>query len=387
MASILAAGSTTGSEDMSATTRAAVIWAPNTAWQIVELDLDDPKHNEVMVRFVVSGMCHSDDHFRTGDLTGARYPLVGGHEGAGVVEKVGPGVSRVTVGDHVVCSFIPVCGTCRWCSTGHQSLCDSGRNASTGALLDNTFRFHHGDTDLGGICTLGTFSERAVVSEWSCIKLPTWTPFDVAALVGCGVPTGWGSAVIAAGVRAGQTVVIYGCGGVGANAVQGAAYAGAARVVVVDPIRFKREMAKVFGATHTFETHEEALAFVNESTWGQMAEHAIVTVGVSSAAVVNEAASIVGKTGSVNLVSVGRAEEHQIDVNCKTIRGYQQRIQGVLCGNSNPLYDIPRLLKLYDEGQLKLDELITNRYSLDKVNDGYRDMLAGKNIRGVIEHG
>jgi S-(hydroxymethyl)glutathione dehydrogenase/alcohol dehydrogenase len=200
------------------------------------------------------------------------------------------------------------------------------------------------------------------------------------------VPTGWGSAVYAAGVRAGQTVVIYGCGGVGADAVQGAAHAGAARVVVVDPVPFKREMAKVFGATHTFGSHEEALPFVNQATWGQLADHAIVTVGVSSSEVVNQAASIIGKTGSVNLVSVGRAEEHQIAMNCKTVRGYQQRIQGVLGGNTNPLSDIPRLLRLYDEGQLKLNELITSRYRLDQVNEGYSDMLAGKNIRGVIEH-
>jgi S-(hydroxymethyl)glutathione dehydrogenase/alcohol dehydrogenase len=161
------------------------------------------------------------------------------------------------------------------------------------------------------------------------------------------VPTGWGSAVYAAGVRAGQTVVIYGCGGVGANAVQGAAHAGAARVVVVDPVPFKREMAKVFGATHTFGSHEEALPFVNQATWGQLADHAIVTVGVSSSEVVNQAASIIGKTGSVNLVSVGRAEEHQIAMNGKTVR---------------------------------------SRYRLDQVNEGYSDMLAGKNIRGVIEH-
>jgi D-arabinose 1-dehydrogenase-like Zn-dependent alcohol dehydrogenase len=165
------------------------------------------------------------DHVQKGDAP-MRMPMVGGHEGAGVVEAVGPAVTRVNVGDHVTCSFIPVCGKCRYCATGRQNLCDAGRNAETGLLATGQFRFHQNGEDFGGLCALGTLSQYAVVHEYSVVKVPGWIGFDVAALVACGVPTGWGSAVRAGDVRAGQTVVIYGAGGVGSNAVQGARFAG-----------------------------------------------------------------------------------------------------------------------------------------------------------------
>ncbi|HKT02989.1 MAG TPA: alcohol dehydrogenase catalytic domain-containing protein, partial [Rugosimonospora sp.] len=218
---------------MSMTTRAAICREPRRPWELTELRLDEPRANEVRIKFYAAGLCHSDDHIQKGDAP-MRMPVVGGHEGAGVVDAVGEGVTRVAAGDHVVCSFIPACGKCRYCSTGRQNLCNEGKNAGTGMFPDGTFRFHdEGGEDLGGLCVLGTFSQYAVVSEWSCIRIPPDIPFDVAALVGCAVPTGWGSAVYAAGVRAGQTVVVYGAGGVGSNAVQGARYAGAKNVVVV----------------------------------------------------------------------------------------------------------------------------------------------------------
>src|ERR1700691_50179 len=282
--------------EMSMTTLAAVCRAPGLPWKITELELDEPKANEVRIKFYAAGLCHSDDHIQKGDAP-MRMPVVGGHEGAGVVDAIGEGVTRVAVGDHVVCSFIPACGSCRYCSTGRQNLCDAGKNAGTGMFADGTFRFHQNGEDFGGLCVLGTFSQYAVVSEFSCIPIGADIPFDVASLVACGVPTGWGSAVYAAGVRAGQTVVVYGCGGVGSNAVQGAALAGARTIVVVDPVPFKREMAKVFGATHTFATHDEALEFITQSTWGTLADHAIITVGVNSAQTVSQAASIIGKPG------------------------------------------------------------------------------------------
>jgi NDMA-dependent alcohol dehydrogenase len=337
------------------------------------------------VRFEASGLCHSDDHVRTGD-TPARYPMVGGHEGAGVVEKIGPMVDRVEVGDRIVCSFIPVCGTCPPCSTGSQNLCESGRNAGTGALLDGTFRFHKDGQDLGGMCTLGSFSERAVVNEWACVKLPDDIPFELGALVGCGVPTGWGTAVNAAGVRAGQTVVVYGAGGVGINAVQGAAYAGARALVVVDPVEFKREKALEFGASHVFANAEEALEFVDADTRGRLADHALVTVGVLSGETVNHSVNVVGKNGTVTIAAVGNVEEMAVQVRAVTLIGYQRRIQGTLFGGCNPLFDIPRMFELYRAGHLKLEELITTRYKLDQVSQGYQDMLDGKNLRGVIIH-
>src|SRR5215469_5567804 len=335
---------------MSMTTRAAVCRAPGRPWEITDLELDEPKANEVRIKFHAAGLCHSDDHIQKGDAR-MRFPVVGGHEGAGVVDAVGPGVTRVKVGDHLVCSFIPACGSCRYCSTGRQNLCDAGKNAATG--------------------------------EFSCIAIGEDIPFDVAALVSCGVPTGWGSAVHAAGVRAGQTVVIYGAGGVGSNAVQGAALSGAKNVVVVDPVQFKREMAGVFGATHTFATAKEAHEFVVETTWGELADHAIITVGILHDEVIHDAIQVVGKAGQVTITAVGNG---WIDENPGMLIGYQRRIQGAIYGACNPLVDVPRLLGLYRSGDLKLDELITRRYRLDEVNQGYQDMLDGKNIRGVIIH-
>jgi S-(hydroxymethyl)glutathione dehydrogenase/alcohol dehydrogenase len=349
-------------------------------WEITELALDEPKANEIRIKVMAAGLCHSDDHVRQGDVP-ARTPIVGGHEGAGVVDAVGPGVTRVKVGDHVVCLFIPACGQCRYCSTGRQNLCDAGKNATTGEFADGTFRFHQDGEDLGGFCMLGTFSQYAVVSEYSVIPIPDDVPFEVAALTSCGVPTGWGSAVHSAGVEAGDTVVIFGAGGVGSNAVQGAAMAGAQRVVVVDPVAFKREMAMVVGATHTFPTAEEATKFVIDATYGELADHAIITVGLLHDKVIHDAINIVGKTGQVTITAMVSAA---IDENPGALIGYQRRIRGALFGGCNPLYDVPKLISLYKSGDLKLDELITHRYRLEEVNQGFQDMLDGKNIRGVI---
>ena len=370
---------------MTTTTRAAVMWQPGQWWDVVELELDDPKAHEVLVRFEASGLCHSDDHVRTGDMP-VRFPIVGGHEGAGVVEKVGPLVDRVKVGDRIVTSFIPVCGTCHSCSTGAQNLCDSARNARSGALLDDTYRFHKDGQDLGAMCVLGSFSERAVVNESACVKLPDDISFELGALVGCGVLTGWGTAMNAAAVRPGQAVVVYGAGGVGINAVQGAAYAGARPLVVVDPVEFKREKALELGATHAFAKAAEALEFVAAETGGRLADHALVTVSVLSAETVNDAVNVVGKRGTVTIAAMGKADEFAVQVHAGMLVGYERRIQGTLFGSCNPLVDIPRIFEVYRAGHLKLDELITTRYKLDQVSQAYQDMLDGKNLRGMIVH-
>jgi NDMA-dependent alcohol dehydrogenase len=366
-------------------TVAAVLHEAGKPWDVVEIDLDEPKANEVLVRFEAAGLCHSDEHIRSGDSL-ARLPMVGGHEGSGVVEAVGPGTTRVKVGDHIVCSFIPVCGTCRYCMTGRSSLCNKGLYAGVGCLPDQTFRFHENGEDIGGMCVLGTFSRRAVLSEWSVTKVPDDIPFDVAALVGCGVPTGWGSAVYASEVRPGDTVVVVGVGGVGINAVQGAHMAGARDVIAVDLVPFKLEMAAKVGATHTLSDYGEVEELVRELTWGQGADKVILTVGVMTEEVVSFGIKLAGKGGTITITGIPRHGDITISQNSAAITGWQKRIQGTIFGSSNPLYDIPMLLGLYKAGQLKLDELITRRYRLEEINEGYQDMLDGKNIRGVIIH-
>ena len=183
-------------------TRAAVLHDAHKPFEIMELDLDAPKEGEVLIRYVAAGLCHSDLHLIDGDLV-PRFPIVGGHEGAGIIEEVGPGVTKVKPGDHVVCSFIPNCGVCRYCSTGRQNLCDMGATILEGGMPDGTYRFHSGSTDIGAMCMLGTFSERSTISQHSVVKVDDWLPLETAVLVGCGVPTGWATANYAGGVRAG----------------------------------------------------------------------------------------------------------------------------------------------------------------------------------------
>ncbi|HEX3975090.1 MAG TPA: NDMA-dependent alcohol dehydrogenase [Solirubrobacteraceae bacterium] len=370
----------------SMTTRAAVLHQPGTDWEITELDLDEPKDYEVLIRYKAAGLCHSDEHIRAEGGSHIRMPLVGGHEGAGIVEAVGPGVTRVKPGDHVVTSYIPACGKCRYCSTGHQNLCDRGLYAGVGCLQDETFRFHRNGEDYGGFCALGTFSDHTVVSEYSCVRIDDDIPFEVACLVGCGVTTGWCSAVRAGDTRPGETVVIMGVGGVGINAVQGAAYAGARDVVVIDPNPFKLDAAKRLGATHAFTGVEEAREELIGLTRGQMADLCVVTVGVLEPEITADAVSLIGKAGRVILTSVSRADVHTVSLTGSPLVGWHKRIQGSLAGGANPIYEMPNLLSLYRSGHLKLDEIITARYSLEQVNEGYHDLLAGKNIRGVILH-
>jgi S-(hydroxymethyl)glutathione dehydrogenase/alcohol dehydrogenase len=370
----------------SMTTRAAVLHTPGQDWEITELDLDEPKDYEVLIRFKAAGLCHSDEHIREEGGSHIRMPLVGGHEGAGIVQAVGAGVTRVQPGDHVVTSYIPACGKCRYCSTGHQNLCDRGLYAGVGCLQDETFRFHRDGEDFGGFCALGTFSDWAVVSEYSCVGIDDDIPFEVAALVGCGVTTGWCSAVRAGETRAGDTVVIFGIGGVGINAVQGARFAGAANVIAIDPNPFKLEMASRLGATFTTGDVERAREQLIQLTRGQMADLAVVTVGVLEPEITADAVSLVGKAGRVVLTSVSRADVKTVSLTGSPLVGWHKRIQGSLAGGSNPIYEMSNLLGLYKSGHLKLDEIITRRYSLEQVNDGYRDLLAGKNIRGVVIH-
>jgi alcohol dehydrogenase (nicotinoprotein) len=366
--------------------KAAVLNDVKTPFEMTELDLDGPGPGEVLIRYVAAGLCHSDLHLTEGDLT-PRFPVVGGHEGAGVIEETGPGVTKVKVGDHVVCSFIPSCGTCRYCSTGRQSLCDMGATILAGSFPDGSFRFHSGGTDYGQMCMLGTFAEYATISEHSVVKVDESLPLETAVLVGCGVPTGWGSAVYAGNVRAGDTTVIYGIGGIGINAVQGAAHAGAKNVVVVDPLAFKRETALKFGATHAFADPGEAQAAVVEMTRGQLADQALVTVGVVDEEVVSSAFDVIGKGGVVVVTGLANPATLTVHVSGGVLTLFEKTIKGSLFGSGNPQYDIRKMLDLYQAGDLKLDELVTARYTLDQVNQGYADLVAGKNIRGVVVHG
>ncbi len=366
-------------------TKAAVVYEPGKRIEIEELDLDGPREGEVLIRYTHAGLCHSDIHIAHGDLP-ARLPMVLGHEGAGIIEEVGVGVTRVAPGDHVVCSFIPNCGVCRYCATGRQSICDMGATILEGYLPGPRFPITGPRGEYGAMCMIGTFSQYGVISQTSAVKVDDDLPLEKAVLVGCGVPTGWGSAVNTANVAPGNTVAIYGIGGIGINAVQGARYAGAKNVVAIDPLENKREKAMELGATHAFATAEEAQAAIAEMTRGQMADSAILTVDLMTAEVVSAGFDAIGKGGTVVVTGLNKLEIPTVTVSGSILTLFRKTIKGSLFGDCNPTTDIPKILGLYQAGDLKLDEIITRTYTLDEVNEGYEDLLAGKNVRGVIVH-
>ena len=365
-------------------TKAAVLWEINQPWSVEDVELDAPGPGEVRVKLAASGLCHSDEHLVTGDLP-FELPIIGGHEGAGVVEEVGEGVSWLAPGDHVVFGFIPSCGRCPSCSTGHQNLCDFGALMGVGKqIADGTSRHHAQGKDLGLMCLLGTFSHHTVVNEASCIKIDDDIPLDKACLTGCGVVTGWGSAVYAAQVHPNDTVAVVGAGGIGSNAIQGARLAGAKRIVAIDPVEFKREKAMQFGATHTAASMEEALPLLQELTWGKLANKVIMTMGVGSGSMMKEAMAITSKGGRVVVTNIHPMMEMDVQMSLADMTLMEKQVVGSLFGSGNPRADIPKLLGLYREGQLDLDGLVTNTYPLEGINDGYDAMRNGTNIRGVL---
>ena len=369
-------------------TRAAVLWGHQQDWKVEEMALDDPGPGEILIETSAAGMCHSDEHVVTGDMLIPHFPFVGGHEGSGVVAAVGAGVKSVEAGDHVAMSFIPSCGHCRFCSTGRQNLCDEGSK-----LFDNQMMTRElgdvshkiGDVEAARFAQLGTFSEKLLLAESSVVKVDKDLPLDVVALVSCGVATGWGSAVHTAGVQPGDNVAVVGVGGVGINAIQGAKMAGAKRVIAIDPVEFKREKAMEMGATHTYNSTEEALLAVPELTWGEMCQAVILAPGVVTGEMIEPAINLVDKGGKLVVTGLAGLLESDVQLNLFMLSMMNKSIVGTVFGSGNPRADIPALLSMYREGVLKLDELITNRYKIDDVNQGYEDLREGKNIRGILE--
>jgi NDMA-dependent alcohol dehydrogenase len=380
-------------------THAAVLFGRGQDWQIEEIDLDPPREQEVLVRWEAAGLCHSDEHLRGSDIgateetkevpqqaVGGLFPIVGGHEGGGVVLEVGPGVHSVQPGDHVAASFFPICGRCKMCITGHSNLCDMG--AATflpGQISDGTMRYHLKGDDLNVMAKVGTFAQHSVVHEASLVKVDRDLPLNVVALVSCGVTTGWGSAVYRAEVKPGETVVVVGVGGVGINAVQGAHMAGAKNIVAVDPVEFKQKAALDFGATHTASSIDEAIPLVRDLTRGEMADAVILVPSIMFGHLMAGALTLTGKGGTCVVTGVAPQAQTECSISLFELAMWQKEVRGVVFGAANPRFDIPNLLALYKAGQLKLDELITRSYPLDQINQGYQDMLDGVNIRGVLD--
>jgi S-(hydroxymethyl)glutathione dehydrogenase/alcohol dehydrogenase len=303
-----------------------------------------------------------------------------------VIEAVGPGVTRVQPGDHIVTSWMPMCRECRFCLEGWSNLCLNGQYLLANHAIDGTCRLHGRGQDLGpGVDQLGTFSQWNVIPESCCVKVDPDLPLDIIAITACGVPTGWGSAVNAAQVRAGEVVVVYGVGGVGMNAVQGARHAGASVIVAIDPFENKHELAKQLGATHAFSNAAEAHDFVMDHTWGIGADSAIVTVSLAEAEVVQQAFAVIRRRGVVVLTSMSTPGKLTVQIPGVELTLYEKRIVGSLFGSGAPHLDIPRMIDFWKGGHLQLEPLINRRYALEDINQGYDDLLKGEVIRGIIE--
>jgi S-(hydroxymethyl)glutathione dehydrogenase/alcohol dehydrogenase len=261
-----------------------------------------------------------------------------------------------------------------------------GALTATGMQLsDGTSRHHARGKDIAlGIGGLGTFALHTVVNEASCIVIDKDIPLDRACLLGCGVVTGWGSSVYAAQVEPGDTVAVVGVGGIGANAVQGAKLAGARVVAAIDPVEFKREKAMEFGATHTHASIDEALGALGDTTWNRGFDKVIMTCGVGNGDVLGQAFWLGGKRSKIVVTNIHPTGEGSIAVPAVFLTVFEKQLIGSLFGSANPRRDIPKLLELYSQGQLDLDGLVTRTYTLDDINQGYADMNAGKNIRGVL---
>jgi len=378
--------------------RAAILHDVGGPWSVEEFELDPPRAGEVLVEMAAAGLCHSDEHILNGDMSArnevlesfglpSMFPLIGGHEGAGVVREVGEGVTEFAPGDHVVTTFVAVCGQCRWCRSGMGYICDTGAQVMIpGMPTDGTFRHHTADgRDLGHLSKVGAFAQHTVVSTDSIVKIDPHLPLLPMALLSCGVPTGFGSAENRANIKTGDTVVVIGVGGIGTAAVQGARINGAGQIIAVDPVEFKRKSALQFGATHAVADTAEAAELVRDLTNGVMADSVIVSPSLITAHDVQPALTLTRKGGTCVLTGMTANTTFSIDINLQEFILWNKTVAGTVYGSCNPRTDVARFARLYEAGLLHLDEMITRRYSLDEINDGYRDLLNGEIIRGVID--
>jgi len=364
---------------MARTAKAALCRAHNTPVVIEPVTVDGPKRGEVMVKLGACGVCHSDLSAITGTIA-LPLPLVLGHEGAGVVEEAGEGVSGLMKGDHVIFSFIYMCGRCRFCVSGRPVLClEQGKALTT--PLEGTPRVRDARGEpLNIFSGCGSMAEYATVSAENLIKIDPKIPLDCAALVGCGVTTGVGAVFNTAKVEPGSSVAVFGCGGVGLSVIQGARIAGAEKIIAIDTLQPKLEMAKRFGATDSILFTEDPTKALKKMTGGGP-DYAFECVGSGELAAA--AYRAIRRGGLAVVVGVAKPSD-TTSVRTMTLPFEEKTLTGSYFGSCVPRVDFPRMLSLYMAGKLKLEELITRRYSIDEAPQAFADLQAGKNARGVI---
>lgn len=368
--------------------KAAVLRGVREPLSVEEVELDPPKAGEVLVKMVATGVCHSDVHYYSGDLR-THMPIVLGHEGAGIVQEIGAGVTACKPGDHVILTFLPACGTCRWCHTGQPNMCDTGALLATGRLTDGTTRLHGAEGDLSHFLFSSTWAQYTVVPELCVLPVADYVPLDKVCLLGCGFTTGFGAATNAVHIKPGQTVTIVGCGGLGLAAVQGARLSGAGKIIAVDVHEEKLAMARKFGATHTVLNQHDYGAVITEImdiTWGVGTDYAFEFVGADQTdETIRIAFRATAKLGTCCLLGVGTSLKKTLPINPTLLVGYRKKVLGVLFGDAQFRTDIPRYVQLYEEGRIDLDGMITSELPLEQINTAVEDLLAGNKVaRQVI---
>jgi S-(hydroxymethyl)glutathione dehydrogenase / alcohol dehydrogenase len=364
---------------------AAVLHGVEEDLQVHEdVEIAPPGPGEAKVKIVASGVCHSDLSVQNGTIPLAP-PIVLGHEGAGIVEEVGEGVTTVKPGDHVVLSFVPACGVCFYCTRGQGYLCEKSAMAAAGGMLDGSTRLTLAGEALHQMAMCGTFGNYAIVPEISLVKIDDDVDLRYAALIGCGVLTGVGAALNTANIRPGDTVAVIGCGGVGLNVIQGAKIAGATKIIAIDMFESKLKMAEQFGATDLVKADDgDPVTAVMGLSEGRGADVSFEVIGLG--ATIEQAINMTRNGGEAILVGVPRMDV-MLNLNAAfTFLYLAKTVKGCWYGSSNVREDVPKLIKLYKDGQLKLEELVSREIGVDGVNDAFAAMQQGEVARSLITH-
>lgn len=362
--------------------KAAVLFEIGQKLEIREVEVQKPQAGEVLIRMAAGGVCHSDLHVMTGHLIAA-LPAILGHEGSGIVEDVGPGVTSVRPGDHVIPLWRLSCGECEYCTGGRPALCPAGTEIRmTGRLQDGTTRFKLDGKEIKHFAGVSSFSEYSVVPEKAVVKIPNDLPLERAALLGCAVITGVGAAINAARVKPGSSVAVFGAGGVGLNVIQGAAIAGAEKIIAVDLLENKLEYARRFGATHTVNASAgNPVEQVRALTGGRGVDYAFEVIGLP--ATMRQAYDSLAKRGMAVVVGVTPMTT-EVSVPVMSLVFEERVLTGSVYGSSRPRLDILKLIDLYRAGKLKLDELLTRTYPFEQINAAYDALERGEVARSVV---
>lgn len=360
--------------------RAAVLFEQGKPQRVEELDLEAPRAHEVLVRMAASGVCHSCLHAADGSWKGVPVPIVLGDEGAGVVEALGPDITELAVGDHVVLSWAPTCGRCHYCVIGRPNLCER-RQPGRGVLPDGTTRMSLGGSPVYHYGHVATYASRTVVHESCAIRIDPAMPLDRAALIGCSVMTGVGAVINTAAVPAGASMAVFGVGGVGLNVVQGGAMVAAHPIIAVDLRAARLEHARAVGATHAIDaSHQDPAAAIRAIT-GRGADFTFVAVG--AARPITQAIEALAPGGTCVLIGVPETGA-TVPLDARPLVTAERVIRGSSYGSARTREDLPRLVSLYQAGKLRIDEMITHRYALEDANEAFRALAAGELGRGVI---